>query len=157
MKKILLVAILALGMSLSVGTAAAQSDEYRECLKSLLEKSGALATSDVVMDQMIPAVQQMTANDVPAEFWTAFRQKWNQKAKDKMVDLYVPIYRKYFTLDELREIVVFYDTPVGRKLAAATPVMTQEGMEKGQQLGMEIANEMFEEIRSMQKSGKSLN
>ena len=65
------------------------------------------------------------------------------------VDIYVPIYQKYFTLDELREIVAFYDSPVGRKLAAATPAMTREGMEKGQQLGMEIANEMMAEVRSL--------
>ena len=149
MKKFLLVAILALGMTCAAGTAAAQGDEYRECLESLLQKSGALAASDVVMDQMIPSLQQMSAGDVPAEFWTGFRQRWNRKMKDRMVDIYVPIYQKYFTLDELREIVAFYDSPVGRKLAAATPAMTREGMEKGQQLGMEIANEMMAEVRSL--------
>lgn len=150
MKRILSVAALLLGMLFSSGQIAAQNGEYRECLKSLLDKSGGLAASEVMMDQMIPAIQQMTSGNIPADFWTAFRQKWNETAKDRMVDLYVPIYQKYFTLDDLKEIIAFYDSPVGRKLSAATPAMTQEGMQMWQQLGSEIAGEMIREVQQKQ-------
>ena len=57
-----------------------------------------------------------------------------------------PVYQKYLTLDDLKKIVAFYETPVGKKLGVSTPAMMTEGMQIGQQLGMEIANELQKDL-----------
>lgn len=149
MKKMFFGAALLLALFVSVRPAAAQGDEYRQQLTKMLEKSGALASADVIMGQLIPAMKQITIKDVPADFWDGFRTKWNRKTKDKLVEIYVPIYKKYLTLDDLKKIVAFYESPVGKKLAAATPSMTGEAMQAGQQLGMEIAREMVQEMEQL--------
>lgn len=149
MKKLLLGAVLLLALVAAVSPAAAQDDAYRGQLKALLEKSGALASADVIMAQLIPAMKQMTIKEVPADFWDAFQTKWNGKTRDKLVEIYVPIYRKHLTLADLKQIVAFYDSPVGRKLAAATPAITNDAMQAGQQLGMEIAREMMQEMKEL--------
>ena len=137
MKKMLFEAALVLALFVFAAPAAAQDGEYRQQLTKMLDKSGALASADVIMDQLIPAMKQLTAKEVPADFWDSFRAKWNRKTKDKLVEIYV------------KQIVAFYESPVGKKLAAATPSMTSEGMQAGQQLGMEIAQEMMQEMQQL--------
>ena len=149
MKKMLFGAAFVLALFVFAAPAAAQDGEYRQQLTKMLDKSGALASADVIMDQLIPAMKQITAKEVPADFWDSFRAKWNRKTKDKLVEIYVPIYKKYLTLADLKQIVAFYESPVGKKLAAATPSMTSEGMQAGQQLGMEIAQEMMQEMQQL--------
>ncbi|WP_373731807.1 DUF2059 domain-containing protein, partial [Bacteroides heparinolyticus] len=60
-----------------------------------------------------------------------------------------PIYQKHLTLKDLEDILAFYNTPVGKKLSASTPVMGKEAMRIGQQLGMEIGRQMQNEIANM--------
>jgi hypothetical protein len=43
--------------------------------------------------------------------------------------VYVPLYDRHFSESELREIVVFYRTPTGRKMIAILPGLMQEGLE----------------------------
>lgn len=138
-----------LALLVAVNPVAAQNDAYHRELKKMLEKSGALASADVIMAQLIPMMKQITIKDTPADFWDAFQAKWNGKTRDKLVGIYAPIYQRYLTLADLKQIVAFYESPVGRKLAAATPAMTNEGMQAGQQLGMEIAQEMIKEMQEL--------
>lgn len=139
----LLTVILSGGLPLR---SAAQGGEYRAALAEMLERSNALSTVDVVMDQLLPALKQMEP-DAPAAYWDQFAAKWNtERLKDRLVDMYVPIYRKHFTIKDLRKLIAFYKSPAGRKLAEATPEMTVEGMQAGQQLGWEIVREVQREL-----------
>lgn len=149
MKKILLTIVLWIGIGAALCPAAAQEGEYRTAVKTLMDKSGSLSAADTMMDQMIPALTKMAPQEIPASFWSGFRQKWEAKSREKLVDIYTPIYRKYFTLSEIREMISFYETPVGQKLATSLPAITREGFAAGQQLGEEIAAEMIRELRQM--------
>lgn len=149
MKKILLTIVLWIGIGAALCPAAAQEGEYRTAVKTLMDKSGSLSAADTMMDQMIPALSKMAPQEIPASFWSGFRKKWEVKSREKLVDIYTPIYRKYFTLSEIREMISFYETPVGQKLAASLPAITREGFAAGQQLGEEIAAEMIRELRQM--------
>jgi uncharacterized protein len=55
---------------------------------------------------------------------------------------YARMYAARFTESELREITAFYRTPVGRKLAAATPALTQEGARMGERMVQENIGEL---------------
>lgn len=41
-------------------------------------------------------------------------EKAKQFFSDNLVKVYVPIYQKHLTLDDLKKIVAFYRSPVGR-------------------------------------------
>lgn len=133
----------------SAERAIAQEDEYSRELSELLETSGALETADIIMVQLIPALKQITVKDAPLGFWDEFQRKWNRETREKLVEFYVPIYKKYLSLEDLKKIVVFYDTPAGKRLAAANPSITRDGMQAGQQLGMEIAAQMMREMEQL--------
>lgn len=69
---------------------------------------------------------------------------------DSMVEMYVPIYRKYYTLDDLAQLCAFYETPLGKKAAAVTPRIVQEGMQNMSVLEAKAATAVqrfFEKIR----------
>ena len=51
--------------------------------------------------------------------------------------------------DEIREMIAFYETPVGQKLSSSLPAITREGFVAGQQLGEEIAAEMIRELQQL--------
>ncbi len=123
------------------------NNAYKEELTKMMKVSGALTASENMVPQIIQMMKQSAPN-VEDSFWDSFATKWKTKAVNKMVELYVPIYQKYLTLDDLKKIVAFYNTPVGKKLAEATPKMTMEGMQLGQQLGMEIAGEIQKELQA---------
>lgn len=55
------------------------------------------------------------------------------------------IYAETFTEGELRELIAFYGTPLGKKLAERTPELTRRGGE----VGREVAEEHTEELQAM--------
>lgn len=129
--------------------ASAQDDAYRKTVARMLELSNALSATQMVMDQLLPALRQAVP-DAPPEYWDRMAAKWNQKVVEgRIIDLYVPIYKKYFTLKDLKRVVAFYETPVGRKLSAALPDMMAEGMQAGQQLGWEIMMEVQRDLKEL--------
>jgi hypothetical protein len=57
------------------------------------------------------------------------------------------VYIQKLTISDLKKITAFYESPVGKKLAESTPVMTAEAMEAGQQIGMGIAKEIMANLK----------
>lgn len=43
-------------------------------------------------------------------------------------NVYVPVYRKHFTLDEIKEITIFYKGELGQKFVSLTPTIMQESV-----------------------------
>jgi uncharacterized protein len=55
--------------------------------------------------------------------------------KVDFTQLYVDLYSKNFTNDEIKELIQFYESPVGRKTIQTLPAVTQEAMTRGAELG----------------------
>ena len=91
-----------------------------------------------MMKQQSPSVSEAT--------WNAVTEKAKKFFSDNLVKVYVPIYQKHLTLDDLKKIVAFYESPAGKKLGAVTPAITMEGMTAGQQLGMELVTLIQREL-----------
>ena len=144
MKKGLVLMLMCVAMLFAAAPSAFAQDpdkEYKETLSKMLTLSGALPAAEAMIPQIIGMMKQ-TAPSTPDSFWNEFITTWKSKFINKLVDGYAPIYKKYLTLSDLKQIVAFYESPVGKKLGAATPKMTTEGMQMGQQLGMEIATDL---------------
>ena len=133
MKKSLLsvaLCVMTLLIGISPVSAQGQNKEYQETLHKMLLLSGGLATVDTMVPQIIGMMKQQS----PSVF------------SDNLVKVYVPIYQKHLTLDDLKKIVAFYESPAGKKLGAVTPAITMEGMTAGQQLGMELVTLIQREL-----------
>ena len=67
---------------------------------------------------------------------------------DDLAEMLAPIYYKRLTLSDLQEITKFYESPVGKKMAAAQPAIASESMAVGQQWGMKIATKVEEALKA---------
>jgi hypothetical protein len=62
-----------------------------------------------------------------------------QASHGSMTDLLVPIYARYLTKSDVEELIAFYKSPLGKKLAAVTPGISFESSRVGQQWAASIA------------------
>ncbi len=115
----------------------AQGDAFEKDLARMLELSGSAQMYDAVFDQMIlqmksamPSVDESAWPKVKSDVWEKQIAELNQKL--------VPIYRKHFTHDDIKSLIAFYQTDIGKKLAEKTPLISRESMVIGQQWGMQL-------------------
>ncbi|SFG95169.1 DUF2059 domain-containing protein [Pedobacter insulae] len=130
-----------------VTTFAQQKDvEYKKAIQKMILVSGSDKTYKVAISQMIDMMGKQNSN-VPKEFLDKMNTKFTQSSIADLIDKLVPIYKKHLTLSEINQMIAFYQSPVGKKFAEKTPLITQESMMVGQQWGMKIAKEMSEELK----------
>jgi hypothetical protein len=91
---------------------------------------------------------------VPQKFWDDVQKEFNPEA---MIQLIIPIYDKHLTHDDVRGLIAFYQSPLGRKMSAVLPQITQESMQAGQQWGMQIAQRVQKRLQEQQKGGAKGN
>jgi hypothetical protein len=76
---------------------------------------------------------------------------------DELVDMAARIYASHFTEAELKQLLAFYQTPVGRKAITEEPKALDESMASGGQWGDNLADEVVVKIRDeMKKRGHDL-
>ena len=86
--------------------------------------------------------------DIPDRAFQVMNQELLAMFSEKMdapgglLDKMVPIYSKYFTDDEVKQLLAFYQTPLGAKSIRVLPQVVHESMQVGQQWGQELAPEI---------------
>jgi len=107
-----------------------------QTVRRLLELTGAARLAVQTMEGMLPA-QRQAMPQVPAAFWDAFMAHARRDVA-QLVDSLVPIYAAHFTLAQLQELVRFYESPLGKRLAEVQPLIAQESMQVGQRWGAQL-------------------
>ncbi|KIO45051.1 MULTISPECIES: DUF2059 domain-containing protein [Porphyromonadaceae] len=142
MKKIMIMVVLTLfvwvGTKAQTTAPATQpSKEYVETLKKMMQISGADLSFKMMVPQMFAAIKQQLPN-VPADALDAIQAEVEKTALDDLITMMAPVYEKQLTKTDLEEIIKFYETPIGKKLAAAQPLIMQGSMQIGQQWGQQV-------------------
>jgi hypothetical protein len=97
-------------------------------VRKLMELTGSKKLGEQVLNQMFLQLKNQLPK-VPEKFWQDLRQSLNI---NEMLESMVPVHAKYFTHEEVKELIRFYESPVGRKLTEATPKISEESMVEGQ-------------------------
>jgi uncharacterized protein len=125
--------------------------EKEKDIRRLLELVGTKALMAQAMGEMEKATRPEIESSLPVGeyreklievFFAKFRQKFDLQ---KMVDLAVPIYDKYFSLEEVKGLIRFYETPLGQKSVSVLPQLTAELMNEGRQVGEDAARQSMME------------
>ena len=64
----------------------------------------------------------------------------------ELVDMLIPIYDKYFSAEEVKGLVKFYETPLGQKSISALPKMMVELQEVGRNWGENLGRQSMQEV-----------
>lgn len=108
----------------------------------LMQVSGSGELGVQVMDNMLPSFMEVFPQ-VPDQVWQELRQ---EISVGTLVDLIVPVYEQHFTHDEIKELIAFYESPIGRKLVQRLPLILQESMEIGGRWGEELAERILDKL-----------
>jgi len=130
MKKLLLLPVL---FMLSI-FAFTQTNKPLEHSRELLRVMGSLKSSEQMMDMMITSFKQNMPN-VPIAFWDEFKKEVNL---EELIEQMAPVYVKYYTDDELVQLIAFYKTPLGQKVTEKLPLINQDSFAIGQEWGKKI-------------------
>jgi uncharacterized protein len=140
MKKLIPVLVLSLGFCLAAAGAEV-SKEKRQEIEKMLRLTGMERIVSQMMTQLVASLKG-SLTDVPEEFWTKFQEK--VKAQDLLEEI-IPLYDKYYSLEDLKAVNAFYESPAGKKILATLPQIMQESMKIGQQWGAKIGRQAAQE------------
>jgi hypothetical protein len=109
----------------------------------LLRLTGAAGGAEQAVDMMLPMLKQAMPQ-VPAQVWQELR---SEVREDDMMELTYQIWDRHFTQQEIRDLLRFYQSPVGQKIIRETPVLRQESLAAGQKWGSQIFARLVNRLR----------
>jgi hypothetical protein len=136
LRTLLAAAVTALALTLGLASAVqAQSDipsDKREAIERLIALMDldqmAEQTAAAMEQQMVAAIRQSNPN-FPEEAMQIVVDTFNEESRtfvNQSFDEIPGIMAKYYTTQEIDEIIAFYETPVGQKSLEVMPQLTQE-------------------------------
>ncbi len=130
------------------------TNQKKEAIKELIEITGAM---DIARQLSQALTAQMTMilkksrPDVPEEAFNILKEVVDSTIEEEtgsLVELQYPIYHKYLTFNEIKKMVEFYKTPVGKKAVKVMPKMLQEGMQAARQWAQSVGNKVQQRINT---------
>ena len=125
--------------------AQAQSAEFMASVRKLMAVSGSDATLKMIPEQILSMIEQQ-APALPESVKVEIQAMFSEEALLLLMDRMVPIYAKYYTQQDMDDLIAFYDTPLGKKLSTVQPQITLESMSVAQQWAAEIGQKVASKI-----------
>jgi protein TonB len=114
-------------------------------IRRFLELNGSVAAVLKAREMMLDSLRALARPETPAATWEALRADIEA---EHFEDSAVFLYDKYFTHDEIREYIRFYETPAGRKLGATQPVLAQTQLTEGVARAPQVLRKLVDRLRS---------
>ncbi len=127
--------------------AEAPSADYVATIDKFLEVSGSKETMKVQFPVLMNALKNMLP-DIPEDVFAKIEAKYRELFFNRMVELIAPIYNRYFTIEELKNYIAFYETDLGRKVAKVNPTLINDLFQVGEQAGAFIMQSVIAELKS---------
>lgn len=90
-------------------------------------------------------VQRASNPRIPAVFWDRFLVQARAR-RGEFLDSLVPLYSRTFEVAELKALLQFYQSSLGRRLLQTQPAVTRESMQIGQRWGARIGAEIGQQL-----------
>ena len=143
------------------------TNEKKDEIKNLMEITGATEIGEMfsrtIIQKMTELLKKTNPNTTTKAF-TIVEEEVNALIKEEMIvkgsfyEKIYPIYHKYLTLNDIRELIDFYKSPVGEKIITVLPILTQESIIAGQSWGQHLGPLIQERIiKRFEKEGISLS
>jgi hypothetical protein len=121
---------------------------YEEALTEMLQISGANANFKIILEQMLPMLQQQNKK-LSKEAMERVKARFIASSISELTTLSIPSYQKHLDLYDLKQVIEFYQTLVSKKYAEKTTLIAQESLQISQQWAVslpykfkQIANEV---------------
>ena len=163
MKKLLLTAMLACATLVLPHTAAAQTaptgqtaqaidPAFEQDIRKMLEVTNALKMGEqmttTLMQQMSQSMRQANPNIPPRmlEIASEVARELFTKEFPSLTPRLVATYAKVLTHDEVKQLLAFYATPLGKRMIEVMPALQQAGAEAGQAWAQQLIPQLQTEL-----------
>ena len=136
MRRFVFAVLFVVGMGVSGVFGQTKNDD----IVKLLRVSGADKMSSQIFDAMIAQFKPLAPN----ANWAEIKRKANL---DGLLYECVPVYDKYYTHDDIKQLIKFYESPLGKKLVETSPLVMNESMAIGQKWGEKLAQVIMSELK----------
>ncbi|MGP9823581.1 DUF2059 domain-containing protein [Ectopseudomonas khazarica] len=155
----LLIPLLLSGLSLFASADELTADK-RANIEQLLQATNtmALATqfgqnaskhATEMLHQLRPDIPQHVIDMLPGEVMAVFAEN-SGELQEMMID----IYHQHLSDEEIRELLTFYSSDIGRKIIRLMPAMAAQSMQVGQQWGESLGPQIEARIKArLQQQG----
>jgi uncharacterized protein len=140
--------LLLLALCPVVAARADVSPEKRAEIDTMLRLTGMEKLVSQMMVQMT-ARMKAEAPQISSEFWDKLSARMTGQS---FIDKIVPIYDKYYTIEDLHAVNTFYSSPAGQKILSTLPQVMHESMQIGQEWGKQVAQEVVAEMQAEKKA-----
>lgn len=147
MRKTFITFILLIFFSESIAIAGNIAPEKRADIEKLMKVTGALKIgkqmSNTVVNNMTRAIKA-SRPDIPDRMFKILAEEVNNIIEEQMfakggyMEMAVLIYDKYFTHDDIKGLLAFYRTELGKKTIKVLPKIVQHSMRAGQLWGQTL-------------------
>lgn len=152
--------------TMAMFTGLASAEEPTPAAVALAKELIVLKGSTQLWDAVVPGVIEQVKgvfmqtnpalgrelNDVAAQLRTEFAPRATQ-----LVDQVAQLYARTFTEQELKDALVFYKSPLGRKIVSEEPKVLDDGFRRIQQWANKFSEEVMGRMRAeMKKKGYDL-
>ncbi len=118
--------------------------EKREVILKLMRLTHSTRLADEIKARVIGALKQ-SFPDVPASYWKSLDKRIDVR---ELLNSFIPIYAKNLSLEDLKQIVQFYESPAGQHYLAARKKMVAASMETGKKWAMGWIVQVFKELKA---------
>lgn len=141
MKKAILLFLLVMPM-VSTESLAQVSEEYKENLLELLKLNGFEEQFSMAISEVTDLHKKLYNADVPEALWKEMEEEIREAAWPYILNELASVYVNYYTLSDLRTMVQFYQSPVGKKITEHSEQVTRETMALAKTMGSKIRKEL---------------
>ncbi|MEI7879705.1 MAG: DUF2059 domain-containing protein [bacterium] len=141
MKKLILLTVITMVSCISFAQAEIPAAKRVEIVK-MLQLTGTEKLLEGIKTHMISGLKTSMPK-IPDAFWSKFETKMDMGSLTEEI---IPLYDKYYTLEDLKTINAFYQSPIGQKVLSTSPQIFQESVAIGQKWGEKMNKEASDEF-----------
>jgi uncharacterized protein len=137
----------------SAATTQNKIDPAKEAdIRRLLDLTGASRIVKETMESMTTTIRPLMAKSLPPgeyreKLIDLFFAKFHAKADiAQLIDLAIPAYDRYFSHEEIKSLIKFYETPLGQKSLSVMPQLTNEMRDAGRKWGEKLGRDSMQEV-----------
>ncbi len=81
--------------------------------------------------------------NIPAEYFDRFMK---EVTKEKILEIYAPVYSHYYSAKDMEELLRFFATPIGKKYVAHTSTIITEASKEAEKWSREISQKVAKDM-----------
>ena len=140
------IVLFVLGIFLSSATFS-QSTTKQDLIREYLVLTGQKKAATQMVSTIIESYKK-AAHGVTDAFWEQFQK---EISTDDLLEMVIPVYDKHFTEDDIREMIAFTKSPIGRKMAEKTPMINVECYQIGAEWGKKIGEKVVARMQAVKE------